>query len=378
MLIIDAHLDLAWNALQWNRDLLVSAYTTRVRENRTPGPGRAQGTVALPEMRQGRVALCCATLLARSTGNAVPHLDYPSPMQSYAVAQGQLAYYRVLEREGHIRVITDLAELEHHISAWEAWDAAVDGVSPGTGTMSGVSSGTGGDAAQDAPPLGFVISMESADAIVSPAQLPLWWDAGLRVVGPAHYGLGRYAGGTGTEEGLTPLGEALLPAMARVGMILDMSHFSDQAFWQALDLYGGPVLASYNNCRALVPHQRQFSDAQLRAIIARDGVIGAAFDAWMLQPGWVGGQSTNADITLDHVVDHIDHVCQLAGNSRHAAIGSDLDGGFGREQSPRDLDTIADLQKIPALLAARGYEEEDIAAIMHGNWLRLLRACWAA
>jgi membrane dipeptidase len=156
-----------------------------------------------------------------------------------------------------------------------------------------------------------------------------------------------------------------------------MSHFSDQAFWQALDLYDGPILASHNNCRALVPHQRQFSDAQLQAIMARDGVVGVAADAWMLKPGWVGGQSTNVDVTLDHVVDHIDHICQLAGNPRHAAIGSDLDGGFGREQAPCDLDTIADLQRIPDLLEARGYEAEDIAAIMHGNWLRLLRESWA-
>lgn len=136
-------------------------------------------------------------------------------------------------------------------------------------------------------------------------------------------------------------------------------------------------MASHNNCRALVPHQRQFSDEQLQAIFERDGVIGAAFDAWMLQPGWVSGQSTNEAVTLNTVVDHMDHVCQLAGNSRHAGIGTDLDGGYGREQSPSDLDTIADLQKIAGLLADRGYNGEDIAAIMHGNWLRLLRQAWS-
>jgi membrane dipeptidase len=136
------------------------------------------------------------------------------------------------------------------------------------------------------------------------------------------------------------------------------------------------VLASHNNCRALVPHQRQFSDAQLRAIFERDGVIGAAFDAWMMQLGWVSGQSTNEGVTLNTVVDHMDHVCQLAGNSRHAGIGTDLDGGYGREQSPCDLDTIADLQKLAGLLADRGYNDEDIGAIMHGNWLRLLRQAW--
>jgi len=127
-----------------------------------------------------------------------------------------------------------------------------------------------------------------------------------------------------------------------------------------------------------VPHQRQFSDEQLRAIFQRDGVIGAAFDAWMLQPGWIVGHTTNEQITLANVVDHIDHICQLAGNSRHAAIGSDLDGGFGREQSPNDLDTIADLQGLIGLLADRGYSKDDVKAIMCGNWLRLLRRSWSS
>ncbi len=142
-------------------------------------------------------------------------------------------------------------------------------------------------------------------------------------------------------------------------MALDLTHFSDQSFWEALKLYDGPVHASHQNCRALVPEQRQFSDEQLRAIIERDGVIGAALDVWMLRPGWQSPAMNNltlADpVLLDAVVDHIDHVCQLAGDARHAAIGTDLDGGFGREQSPRDLDTIADLQKLPAMLARRGY-----------------------
>jgi len=161
-----------------------------------------------------------------------------------------------------------------------------------------------------------------------------------------------------------------------LGMILDLSHFSDTAFWQALDRFGGPVLASHNNCRALVPHQRQFSDEQLQAILGRDGVVGVAFDAWMLQPGWIVGHTTNEHVTMSNVVDHIDHICQLAGDSRHAAIGGDLDGGFGREQSPNDLDTIADLLKLPDLLADRGYHDGDIEAIMYGNWLRLLRHSW--
>ena len=356
MLIIDAHLDHSWNALQWNRDLRESVYTIRAREGRMADKGRAQNTVALPEMRRGRIALCFATMLARSTGHSAAHIDYGSQAQAYGVAQGQLAYYRGLEADGHIRIIENAASLRSHIDEWQRWES------------------TG--AAEDAfPPLGFVISMEGADPIREPAQLEAWWKAGLRLLGPTHYGPGRYAGGTGTELGLTALGAPLLREMSRLGMLLDLTHLSDEAFWQAIGIYDGLVLASHNNCRALVPHQRQFNDAQLKLIIERDGVIGAAFDIWMLQPGFIKG-SSNQGVFIDHVVDHIDYVCQLAGNSRHAAIGTDLDGGFGRDQSPCDLDTIADLQALPTKLQARGYSEADIKNIMYGNWLRLLYAAW--
>jgi membrane dipeptidase len=358
MLIIDGHLDLAWNALQWNRNLLQSVHTIRVHEKGLSGKGRAQGTVALPELRHGRVALCFATVLARSTGQPVPHLDYGSPLQSYAVAQGQLAYYCALEQRGHATVVTHLAGLARHMTAWENWESA-DRPDPA-----------------DAPPVGLVLSMEGADPILEPEQVQEWWEAGLRILGPAHYGPGRYAGGTGTEIGLTDLGEKLLAEMEPLGMLLDLTHLSDQAFWQALERYGGPVLASHNNVRTLVPHQRQFSDAQLEALFQRDGVVGAAFDSWMLQPGWTSDPSTHGEVTLDDVVDQIDYVCQLSGNSRHAAIGSDLDGGFGLEQSPADVDTIADLQRVGNLLAGRGFAEADVAAVMHGNWLRLLRQSW--
>lgn len=358
MLIIDAHLDLSWNALQWNRDLTESVYTIRGKERRSPGKGRAQNTVALPEMRKGRIAVSFATLLARSTGHRAEHIDFDSQAQAYGAAQGQLAYYRGLEADGFVRTIGDAESLRQHINEWERWELASADASA-------------------APPLGFVISMESADPIRDPAQLEDWWSAGLRLLGPAHYGPGRYAGGTGVELGLTDLGAPLLQEMTRLGMLLDLTHLSDQAFWQAVDIFDGPLLASHQNCRALVPHQRQFSDEQLKLIIERAGVIGAAFDIWMLQPGFTRGGS-NEGVFIEHVVDHIDHICQLAGSSRHAAIGSDLDGGFGREQSPCDLDTIADMQQLPGLLAQRGYSESDIKDIMYGNWLRLLDKAWGA
>ena len=357
MLIVDAHLDLAWNALQWNRDLLLPTHTIRTLEVATAGLGRGQGTVSLPELRRGRIAICFATTLARSTGRPEPGLDYLSAAQATAAARGQIAYYRALERQGYARVIDDCDALDTTVRSWEEWEAHDEPERHPT------------------PPLGFVLSMESADPILQPGDLEAWHAAGIRVIGPTHYGPGRYAGGTGTDLGLTEAGVALLREMERLRVLLDMTHFSDRAFWEALEHYGGPILASHNNCRALVPHQRQFDD-QLRAIVERDGVIGAALDIWMLELGWTLGVSSNASVSLAHAVDHIDHICQLAGSSRHVAIGSDLDGGFGREQSPHDLDTIADLQRLRGLLAARGYTEEDIAGIFHGNWLRLLRRAW--
>ena len=363
MLIADSHLDLSWNALQWNRDLLRSVYTIRAQEEGTPGKARGQGTVAFPEMRRGRVALSFATVLARSTGHPEPHVDFATPAQAYGIAKGQLAYYHALERQGHVRVIRDAAQLDAHIAEWAAWEAAHPDDTP--------------ESIGPTPPLGFVISMEGADPILEPAQLREWWEGGLRLLELSHFGPGRYAGGTGTEVGLTELGKALLGEMERVGVTLDLTHCSDEAFWEALSRHSGPLLASHNNCRALAPHQRQFSDEQIRAIVRRDGVIGAALDCWMIKPGWRHGDN-NEDIKLADVVTHIDHVCQIAGSSRHAAIGTDLDGGFGREGSPHDLDTIADLQKIPGLLAQKGYGADDVAAIMHGNWFRFLRRAWAA
>lgn len=356
MLIVDSHLDLAWNAIQWNRDLRLPLHTLRDIDRELPGPGRGQGTVALPELCRGRVALCFATLLARSTGRPEAHVDYSSVAQACGAAQGQLAYYRALAKEGLVRLVTNRAELDDHITAWQNWER---------------------DPQQETPPPGFVISMESADPIPNVDELFAWEQAGVRVIGPAHYGPGRYAGGTGVESGLTPEGVGLLGEMERIGILLDVTHLSDRAFWEALNIYGGPLLASHNNCRALVPHQRQFSDEQIQALVAREAVIGVALDAWMLHPDWVRGANNNAPVYLADVADHIDHICQLAGDCRHAALGSDLDGGFGLEQSPADLDTIADLQRIPAILSGRGYADDDIAAVMHGNWLRLLREAWA-
>jgi membrane dipeptidase len=357
MLIFDAHLDVAWNAIDWNRDLMLPAAEVRRREHEAGlrDKGRGENTVSFPELRRGGVGVSIMTLLARlhRPGLMPAFQRYDNMTAAYGATMGQLAYYRALEQQGVLRWIKDWTALDRHVRAWEADSAA--------------------------QPLGFILSMEGADPILSPEQVQEWWGAGLRIVGPAHYGVSPYAHGTGTEGGLFEQGPALLKEMERVGMILDVTHLSDQCFDEALDVYGGPVLASHHNCRALVPDQRQLTDDQIRRLIARGAVIGAAFDDWMLVPGWVRGQTRpeEAGVTMATVVDHIDHVCQLAGNARHAGLGTDLDGGFGREQSPLDLDTIADLPRIADLLRQRGYSEADVTGIMSGNWLRFFREAWA-
>jgi membrane dipeptidase len=166
--------------------------------------------------------------------------------------------------------------------------------------------------------------------------------------------------------------------MERLGIILDVTHLCDESLRDALDHFRGPLWASHSNSRSLVPHNRQFSDDQIRELIDRGAVIGAVMDAWMLVPGWVRGQTTpqSANVTLDTVVNHIDRVCQIAGSSKHSMIGSDLDGAFGREQCPSDVHTIADLKKLEDVLSARGYSSQDVANVFCENFLRFLRSNW--
>ena len=201
----------------------------------------------------------------------------------------------------------------------------------------------------------------------------------MRAVGPGHYGPGRYAQGTNATGGIGQPGRALLREMERLNIILDATHLCDDSFWEAMDHFPGHVWASHNNVRALVNHNRQFSDEQLKELISRGAVIGGVMDAWMMVPEWIKKVSTplSMDCGLEKLIDHMDHICQIAGNSQHIAIGSDLDGAFGKEQSPYDIETIADLQKLPELLAKRGYTPEDINNVLHGNWLRFLRKAWA-
>jgi membrane dipeptidase len=343
------------NAMEWNRDLRQPVMDIRKREvGLTDKPDRAKGTVALPELRQGNIGLVVATQIARyvGPGNLLP--GWHSPEQAWAQTQAQLAWYKAMEAAGEMVMIKDKTALESHLALWQNGEP------------------------NDNKPIGYILSLEGADSLVTLKHLEVAYGYGLRAVGPAHYGPGRYANGTDATGGLQGMGKELLKTMDRLNMILDATHLCDDAFWDAMRIFNGPVWASHNNCRALVDHNRQFSDDMIKVLIERGAVIGGALDAWMMVPGWVRQQSTpqSMNCNLEKMLDHLDHICQLAGNTLHVGIGTDLDGAFGKEQSPYDLDTIADLQKIPALLAKRGYAQEDIENVMHGNWLRFLRRVW--
>jgi membrane dipeptidase len=355
MFIIDAHLDLSMNAMEWNRDLRKPLKEINEREKElTDKPGRGSATVSFAELRKGNIGLVVATQIARYISSSNPLPGWNSPAQAWAQTQAQLAWYRAMEEDGEIIQINNLVSLQKHIALWSDENS------------------------NEQKPIGYILSLEGADSLITIDHVERAWNYGLRAIGPAHYGEGCYANGTDGNGLMKPNGIALLKEMGRLNIILDATHLCDDTFWQALNNFNGNVWASHNNVRSIVNHNRQFSDEQIKALIERGAVIGGALDAWMMVPGWNRGISTPKELNcnLEKIIDHFDHICQLAGNPLHIGIGTDLDGGFGREQCPYDLETIADLQNLPALFYKRGYTKDDVENIMHGNWLRFLRTAW--
>ena len=353
MFVFDAHLDLAMNAMEWNRDLTWTIDDIRTCETgMTDKPDRGMNTVSLPEMRKANVGLCVATQIARYVKKNSSLPGWNSPQQAWAQTQAQLAWYKSMEDLGEMVQVNNLSTLEAHLQLWQSEEPN--------------------------KPIGYILSLEGADSIVTLDYLEKSYEMGLRAIGPAHYGPGTYAHGTNSVGGMGIKGRALLKKIEELNLILDATHLCDESFWETMKVYNGPVWASHNNCRALVNHNRQFSDEQIQELISRNAVIGIALDAWMMLPNWIRKKSTpeSMGVKLEHMVNNIDHICQLAGNTLHVGIGTDLDGGFGKEQCPMDLDTIADLQKLPALLSKRGYSKEDIENVMHHNFLNFLKRTW--
>lgn len=350
--IVDAHEDIAWNAVVLRRDVRRSALETRRLEEGTEVP-RLHGLamLGLPEWRAGRVMLVCGTLFVPpARPKAAGTIGYTTPDEAHALAVAQLEfYYRLADACDQVALVTTRSELDAVLATWEGSN----------------------------PRLGIILLMEGADPIREPAEVEAWYERGVRAVGLAWRTGSRYAGGDASPGSLTDAGRRLLCEMANLGLALDLSHLAEEAFYEALDRYEGPVVATHANPRARVPGPRQLSDAMIRRLAERDGVIGIACYNAFLRPDWKDGDAKSA-VTLVDLVAAIDHVCQVVGDAAHVGLGSDLDGGFGAESAPGELDTVADLSLIGPALSAQGYGAEDVAAVLSGNWLRALRAALPA
>lgn len=352
MFIFDAHLDLAMNALEWNRDLTKSVYQIRESEKgMVDKPDRGNNTVSLDAMRKGNIGICVATQIAGIKNKINPN-GWSSMEQAWAQTQGQLNWYKEMEKNGEMYQIYDLNTLDNQIENWQKETKK--------------------------KPIGYILSLEGADSIVNIDYLEKSYMLGLRAIGPAHYGPGVYAYGTDSNGSIGQKGKELVKKIEELNLILDVTHLSDTSFWETIEIYNGNLWASHNNCRKFVDHNRQFSDDQIKEIIRRDGVIGVPLDAWMMVPNWIRGKSTpeTMGVTLNQMIENIDHICQLSGNSNHVGIGTDLDGAFGVEQTPTDIDTIADLQKIPLMLKKIGFSESDVEKVMNQNFINFLKRVW--
>ena len=363
-LIIDLHLDLAWDALFWNRDLTLPAHEVRKQENSEPPQVTDKldcgiCTVTFPELRRGCVGIILSTIMSRIEPRSPDQrLDgMRTQEQAMAMGRGHLAYYQAMVNRGEIKPVLGLADLEEAVAAWE---------NPTEST-----------------PIYHILSMESADPIADPDDVEFWWNAGLRVVGSAHFGHNTYIHGTGTVGGLKPTAPPLYQVMRQAGMILDITHMADQAVKESFEIWDGPVMASHCTCRSLVKGQRHLEDWMIQEIIARDGIIGLVFCQsfidpdieWEAQPDY---KTWKSKYDMRGLLPHIEHIAGLAGGSTaNVAIGTDMDGGFGAEMTPTDVDTIADLQGFGPVLAEAGYSWDDINGILHGNALNLFRKVWS-
>ncbi len=353
-LIVDAHEDLAWNALSFGRDYTRSAADTRQAERNGEAPKRNGHTLlGLPEYLRGQVAVVCGVIFVGPERSAYPWETerYANAEEAHRAANRQLDYYhRLADEHEQFRLIGSRGDLEQVLATWEGDDPAARRV-------------------------GLVPLMEGADPIREPQEAEWWMERGVRIVGLAWAGT-RYSGGTGEPGPLTPEGRRLLDVMAGLGLILDLSHASDESFLQALDRFEGTVIVSHANPRALLKDyprpERMLSDTMIQRVAEAGGVIGVVPCNRFLKTSWRPADG-KAQVTLSTVLDMIDHICQVTGSAAHVGLGSDFDGGFGVELTPAEIDTVADLQKLDGLLRARGYTGHDVAAIMGQNWIDVLR-----
>ncbi len=343
MLIIDAHEDIAYNAIVFGRDVQRSALETRRLEEDTAISERnGLCMVGLPEWLRGGIAVIFGTIYVAPEGSGSWNpKTYSNAEQAHALGQEQLDYYhRLADEEERVALVGTQADLDAVLETWQG----------------------------NAPQVGIVPLLEGADPIREPAEVELWFERGVRIVGLSWSSGSRYAGGNAVPGPLTDAGRELLDVMADLGLVLDVSHLAEDAFFEALGRFEGRVIASHANPRALVPGPRHLSDEMIRRLADRDAVIGIVPANYFLRHDWDVRTVTVADVAAA-----VDHVCQVVGDAAHVGVGSDFDGGFGADATPVELDTVADLERIGPALGEMGYDEEHIAAIMGGNWLRILR-----
>jgi len=355
-LIVDAHVDLAWNMLTFGRDYTRAAAETRTIEAGSPTIAQNGDTLlGWPDLQRGRVAVIFSTLFAAPLRHKIHDSQtqvYGSFDEARRLYRDQLSVYRRLTDAypDKFRLIHSAAQLNDLLQAWRETPDAEH-------------------------PVGMVVLMEGGEGIQKLSELEEWHGLGLRLIGPAWVGT-RYCGGWKEPGPLTEDGRKLLNAMANFNFILDLSHMDEQAALEALDSYRGPVVVTHANCLALLPDfstNRQLSDRVIRGVIERDGVVGVVPYSMYLKVGWTREGSERDEVHLEDVVRHMDHICQLAGDALHVGIGSDFDGGFGVQSAPAEIDTVADLQKVGSLLTGRGYAQLDAENILGGNWLARLR-----
>lgn len=350
--IVDAHEDIAWNKVMFDRDVLRSVVETRNRERGTAVPEWVgQSLLGYPEWQAGNVKIVFATLFltpSRRRHNDWEHLTYDDADEAHRQYHRQLDIYTALVEDHPEKLVplTSRAGLGRHLVEAELGSSKV----------------------------GFVLCMEGGDAIRTPEEVRWWHERGVRIIGPAWSGT-RYSGGTYEPGPLSSEGRALLDVMAEHDIVLDVSHMSDEGIYEALERYPQSVIASHANPRALLPSsgtpERHLSDDAIRGIAAREGVIGTVLYNPFLKDGWRRGHPRE-EVTLEHVAATIDYICQLLGTAKHVGLGSDFDGCVGLDSVPVGLDSVADLRFIGDILKRWGYKNVDIEAVMGTNWIKLL------
>jgi membrane dipeptidase len=348
MFIVDAHQDLAWNMLTFNRDYSRAVLETRRSEQGTQiVEFNGDTLLGWPQYQEGQVVLIFCSLFASPLRRKMGDWDtecYADLNQARSAYLRQLhAYLELVDKyPDKFQLVFSRRDLSQVIDHWK-------------------------DVAQVTHPVGLLVSMEGAEAIGDLGELEEWWHKGVRILGPAWAG-NRFCGGTGEPDPLTAEGFALLEAMAEYGYILDLSHMDEKAALQALDVYPGTVVATHANALAMLSgsqSNRHLSDRVIRGIIERNGMIGIVPFNNFLKVDW----SRREEVTLMTVFHQIDHICQIAGDAKHVGLGTDFDGGFGVQSTPVEIDTIVDLHKIAPILIQGGYPEASITAIFGNNWL---------